>query len=77
MPRDPLFAVRMGLLPVAVVASSCAEIAIKIAAHMTGEPADRMSAAPAGAEERYEFARREYAGRHTAQTLCVVLPRES
>jgi hypothetical protein len=75
MPRDQLFAVRIGALPIALVASSCAQIAIKIAAHMTGEPADRLSAAPASADQRWEFTRSEYAQRHAAPPLCLVLPR--
>lgn len=75
MPRDQLFAVRIGPLAIALVASSCAEIAVKIAAHMTGEPADRLSAAPANADERCEFTRSEYADRHAAPQICVVLPR--
>jgi hypothetical protein len=75
MPRDQLFAVRMGPLAIALVASSCAEIAVKIAAHMTGEPADCLSASPASAAERCEFTRSEYAHRHEAPPLCVVLPR--
>jgi hypothetical protein len=75
MPREQLFAVRIGLLPIALVASSCPEIAVKIAAHMTGEPADRLSAAPASADERCEYTRSEYAHRHAAPPLCVVLPR--
>ena len=75
MPRDQLFAVRIGAQAIALVSSSCAEIAVKIAAHMTGEPADRLSAAPANADERCEFTRSEYAHRHEAPPLCVVLPR--
>lgn len=75
MPRDQLFAVRLGPLAIALVASSCAEIAVNIAAHMTGEPADRLSASPATADERCEFTRSEYANRQAAPLLCVVLPR--
>lgn len=75
MPLDQLFTVRIGPVAIALVASSCAEIAVKIAAHMTGEPADRLSASPANADERCEFTRSAYADRHAAPPLCVVLPR--
>jgi hypothetical protein len=73
MPRDQLFAVRTGLSTIALVASSCAEIAIKIASHMTGEPAELLSAVPAAAAERAEFAHREYSEAHTVPPVCVVL----
>ena len=75
MPRDQLFVVRIETQAIALVSSPCAEIAIKIAAHMTGEPTDRLSATPANADERCEFTRSEYAHRHATPPLCVVLPR--